>query len=109
MSNRSKSATRRLSAVRHALIALALTSVSVPVRADTPLMPDCPPLDAATDAAAAMPMPMPDMKMNDPMPIPMAKEGMTKGDVTMMAAQRKACMDKMLEQEQLKVAPVSAN
>lgn len=41
------------------------------------------------------------MKMDEPMPTGMAKEGMMKGDVKASAAQKEAEMEKLMQQEEM--------
>jgi hypothetical protein len=45
-------------------------------------------------------MPMPNLKMGDPMPIKMAKDGTIKGDVARQAIMQAKCMDAVLTGEQ---------
>ncbi len=44
-----------------------------------------------------------EMKANEPMKVPMAKEGMMMGDVKESAAKKDAAMKEMMQQEQMKM------
>ena len=44
-----------------------------------------------------------EMKANEPMKVPMAKEGMMMGDVKESAAKKDAAMKEMMQQEQMKL------
>jgi len=62
-------------------------------------------LSCATQAAdpspaAELPKHQPTMKMNEPMPTGMAKEGMKKGDVKSSADKKAKAMRPMMEQEE---------
>lgn len=76
--------------------AIALAAVVTITAAFNATAADCP-VDA--DVAAKI-MPMPDLKMKEPMPTGMAKDGTMKEDVTHAAAGKAPCMDMMLKQEQ---------
>ena len=57
----------------------------------------CPP---DTGAAASPSRYIATMKMNEPMPSAMSKQGTTKGHVAQMARQKEACMREALSREQ---------
>ena len=75
---------------------MALAAVIIGSAASNANAADCP----VDPDAAAKTMPMPGLKMKEPMPTGMAKDGTLKEDVTHAAAGKAPCMDMMLKQEQ---------
>ena len=57
----------------------------------------------------ALVMPMPDLKMKEPMPTGMARDGTMKEDVTHAAAAKQPCMDMLLKQDQQTLDKKPAN
>ena len=60
----------------------------------------CATLAADPSPAAEVPKHQPTMKMNEPMPTGMAKEGMKKGDVKNLADKKTKAMRPMMAQEE---------
>ena len=66
---------------------------------------DCP---AAPQDAAKI-VPMPNLKMKEPMPTGMAKDGTMKDDVSQAAAGKAPCMDMMLKKDEQTLDKKSTN
>ena len=67
-----------------------------------PTLSQAPPQNQGAETGSAQPaekMKKP-MRMNEPMPTPMAKEGMMKGDVEKHAAEKQAEMNEMMKKEE---------
>jgi hypothetical protein len=80
-------------------VSLGMAAHGRPATAQTS-MPACQNAPPTPSEATTATMPMPNLKMGDPMPIKMAKDGTIKGDVARQAVMQAKCMDAVLTGEQ---------